>query len=81
MTVSELIRIPKGRPDSLCVVVHGCGKDYDDLLPERVYPVRICPKTEERHLESRHGHPSHPASSLPDSVEIAEVPAFRRAFN
>ena len=84
MTVGELIRIPEGHPDGLCVVVDGCGKGYDDLSLERVClvrPVRICPKTGERHSEGRHGDPRHPTARLPDSVETAEVPAFRRAFN
>ena len=81
MTVGELIRIPEGRPDGLCVVADNCGKGYDDLLLGRVSPVRIFPKTEERRLESRHGDPPHLTGRLPGGVEIAEVPAFRRTFN
>ena len=81
MTVGELIRIPEGRPDGLCGVVDGCGRGYDDLSLEWVCPVRICSKTGKRHSEGRHGDLRHPTARLPDSVETAEVPAFRRPFN
>ena len=36
MTVGELIRVPEGHPNGLCVVVDGCGKGYDDLSLEWV---------------------------------------------
>lgn len=81
MTVGKLIRIPEGRPHGLCVVSDSCGKGYDDLLPGRVSPVRIYLKTGEHRLESRHGDPPRLTGRLPDDVEIAEVPAFRQAFN
>ena len=81
MTIGELIRIPEGRPDGLCVVVDGCGKGYDDLSLEWVCPAWISSKIGKHHLEGRHGDPRHPTGRLPDGVETADVPAFRRAFN
>ena len=81
MTVSELIRIHQGRPDSLRVVVDDCRKDYGDLSPEWDIPCGDMPEHRDMLLGRPTWRPEPPDGPLPDGVEIAEAPAFRRAIN
>lgn len=78
MKVDDLIKLLRGYPSDLRVVVDGYETGYDDLTPQQISVEKICLNVGENDWEGSHKNPLNIIGDAPKGARVVDAVILRR---